>query len=129
MTTGTKDIWDKVASVGTLLIGTLIPLTVAIYGGRVSEAIKDSESNLKYVEIATSLIREEPKPENEALRLWAIDVLAKYAKDVPLSETAKDELRKRRVPVYSGGWGNTTVQGGNYTDYKSPYPASAPNSK
>lgn len=99
-----KDAWDKLQAIGTLASGVLIPLVIAITGHYVTQRMKESENELKYIEIATSLIREEPRDENVALRDWAIENLAAYSKTVPLTIEAQRELKKRRVPVYAGGW-------------------------
>jgi len=108
-----KDVWDKLAVLGTLTSGIAIPLAVVYIGSNLNDSIKASENKLKYIEIATSLIREEPKDENQALRAWAIDVLAHFSKDVPMSEAAQTELKKRRTSIYTGGWDNTTVDVGS----------------
>lgn len=86
MTTATKDNWDKASIIGTLLIGTLIPLAITVYGAKINESIKESETSIKYVEIATSVIRDEPKEgKNLALRRWAVNVLTHYSREVPLT--------------------------------------------
>ncbi len=109
MLNSSKDHWDKIASVGALVSGILIPLAIALAGNHLSATLKESENKLKYIEIAASLIREEPKPENAALRDWAIDILAKHSTTVPLSPEAQAELKVRRVPISASGWGNTIV--------------------
>lgn len=62
-----------------------------------------SPKDLWDIEIATSLIRDSPRAENVALRSWAVDVLAKNAKTVPLSPEAQADLKRFRFPIYSGG--------------------------
>jgi len=116
MTNSSKDVWDKLGTVGILFSGILIPLAIALTGNYVSEKIKESEIELKYVEIATSLIRDEPRSQNAALRSWAVDVLAKNAKTVPLSPEAQAELKNSRFPIYSTG----TTSGYDLTSYTNP---------
>lgn len=98
-----KDIWDKLQVVG-------IPIAVLIVGTLVSVNQKTSENDVKFVEIATAVLREEPTDEKRALRLWAIDVLAAKS-PVKLPPEVRDELIKRSAPIYSGGW--DTSSGGS----------------
>ena len=124
-----KDSWDKIAAVGTLMSAIAIPIVVVVMGGRINDAIKTSENQMKYIEIATSLIRDDPKEDNHALRSWAIDVLTHFSKDVPLTEAAREELKKRRTPIYAGGWDSGTIgskRGGGKIDVGSGFSANAP---
>lgn len=98
-----KDLWDKADICAKWLAGILIPVSIAFVGNHVAEEIKRSELEVKYIEIATSLIRDSPRAENVALRSWAVDVLAKNAKTVPLSPEAQADLKRFRFPIYSGG--------------------------
>lgn len=75
-----KDLWDKADICAKWLAGILIPVSIAFVGNHVAGEIKRSELEVKYIEIATSLIRDSPRAENVALRSWAVDVLAKNAK-------------------------------------------------
>lgn len=57
---------------------------------------KEMEIGARYVELATEILRAEPKPETIALRTWAISVIGHYSR-VPLSREAKDELESQRI--------------------------------
>jgi hypothetical protein len=109
MTATSKDSWDKITAIGAICSGVLIPLAVAFAGFYFSQSMKDSENRLKYIEIAASVVRDEPKPENQALRVWAVDVLTHYSKDVPLSSEAQRALKERKQEIYASGWGNSTA--------------------
>ncbi|MCX7156776.1 MAG: hypothetical protein NTW45_10095 [Rhodocyclales bacterium] len=104
-----NNIWPKVSAVGSVLSGTLIPLVIAYAANHVATTMKESENEIKFIEIATSIIREEPKENTSALRAWAVDVLVKNSKSVPLSASAQQQLKETRIAVSAYGWGNTTI--------------------
>ena len=126
MPTGSKDTWDKIAVLGTVLAGLLIPLAIAVVGNAVSRSIKESENQVKYLEMATSILRESPKPETAALRGWAVDLISNYSKDVPLSTAAQAELKAHDVPIYSSGSWGTTVPSTVWGTSPNPKQSSSP---
>lgn len=116
--------WDKshTLSVLTLLAATSSPLAVAFIANSYAEASKKSEIRIKYVELATSILRAEVKEENAALRSWAVEVL-KAQSDVPITPEAEKQFRDFRLKGavydynYTGGWDDNFT--GNTPDWKS----------
>lgn len=94
-----KDFWDKLQI-------ALIPLTVLLVGSVLAYVQKNSENDVRFVEIATSVLREEPTGEKLALRSWAIDVLASKS-PVPLSPDVRANLLKVKVSFDIGYTGSS----------------------
>lgn len=118
-----KDAWDKVAAASALIASLLVPIAAIVVGNNYAQSLKDSENNIKYLEIAISVLRSEPKDEAEELRNWAVDVLAKHS-PVPLSPIAQTGLKTHRAPP-GFGWveqdpseyvGSPRISGTNYPD-------------
>ena len=51
-----------------LAASVLVPLAVLVVGNGYSKSIKDSENRIKYVELAVSILRAEPREDNSSLR-------------------------------------------------------------
>lgn len=98
MGTSTKDFWDKLPSASAVIASIFIPIVVLLVGNSFTQSTKDSETRLKYVELAVSILRTEPAADSVALRDWAVEILKKQA-IVPLSIQAQNELKQRRVPL------------------------------
>ena len=79
-----------------IIASILVPLAAGYVGGIYATRTKEIENDLKYIEIAVSIIREEPKQETSALREWAVDVIAARS-IVPLPKKAQEELKENRV--------------------------------
>ena len=86
-----KDIWDKMSAASALLASVLVPVVLAIVGNWYSNAVKRSEVQLKYTELAMTILKEKPSAETEAMRRWAIQIIDRYS-GVPMSEQAQNEL-------------------------------------
>lgn len=83
-----KDWWDKFQ---IFSVGFVVPLVIACVGIYYSAEQKDSETRVKYVEIAVQQLRAEPTPETAALRIWAVDLLEAHS-PVKLPAEARDQL-------------------------------------
>ena len=97
-----KDIWDKLRSLGHFIGGVGVPLVIAWLGNSYNAAIKDSENRVKYVEIAIAELRSTPRQETEALRVWVVDLLDSQA-PVKLSPEAREQLKRFRSLGSDGG--------------------------
>jgi hypothetical protein len=87
----------------------LVPLIVAYFGNKIATANKESENRVKYVELAVSILRTEPKPETKLLREWAVGLLDDQA-PVKLSLDAKKQMLEQ--PLLGGVLsGNVTLDG------------------
>lgn len=96
MESSSKDIWDKLTATSALLASVLVPIAVAVVGNAYTSALKESETRLKYTEIAVAILKERPLPDTQNVRGWAVDVLNKYS-GVPIDQKAREELL--RVPI------------------------------
>ena len=97
MTTNQTPRSDKLGW-AALISSVLIPVVAGVVAGIYATRVKDSENDMKYIELAVSIIREEPKQETAALRDWSVAVIAARS-IVPLSKEAQEELRTHRVPL------------------------------
>lgn len=105
-----KDIWDKLVPLSAFIGSVAVPLAIAFVGNNYSASIKESENRVKYVELAISQLRSPPKPETEALRDWAIELLNAQS-PVKLSVAAQQQLRQHRVTGTDGGGSGSDVGG------------------
>lgn len=64
--------YAKVNAIAAILSGIAIPIAIAWASHYLAVTLKQSENELKYIEIATSIIREDPKDSTSALRDWRV---------------------------------------------------------
>lgn len=69
----------------------IIPLVIGLTGYWYNNALKEREIQIRYVELAASILRDTPKESNKELRFWAARVIEHYS-PVQLSEGALKEL-------------------------------------
>lgn len=125
--TSQKDPWDKLQVIAIVLASLFVPLAVAFVGHTYTSAMKESENRLKYVELAVSILRAEPAPENAALRDWAVEVINNQSV-VPLSAQAQAQLKQHRVELGQFGAGTWAYVGSapSSLGYGGTAPRSAP---
>lgn len=94
------DKWEVLRSLGT----GMLPVVVALVGGAYTWTAKQSENQVRYVELAIAQLRSAPTSESAALREWAVDLLDSQA-PVKLSAAARVQLRSSRLasPPLLGG--------------------------
>jgi|GEM_PF-5598720 len=84
---------STVAALSGALIGALATLSIAGLG----YFNKNRDLDIKMVEIALGILREDPEKSNiAAVRSWAVDLLDAYS-GVPLSTQARSELLKEQL--------------------------------
>jgi hypothetical protein len=88
--------FERAKALSAIAASVLIPLAIALSGHWFSAALKERETQLKYVELAVGILREKPDPTAGQVRSWAVQVVDKFA-PVPLSNQATDELRQRQL--------------------------------
>lgn len=98
MNNNQKDRWDKSQIIVSILSSILIPIVIALAGYFINDTIKDREIRLKYIEIAINILSEKPSQDSIGLRLWAIDIVAKYS-ELKLSDDALEELKRTALPL------------------------------
>src|SRR4051812_40566245 len=80
----------------------IVALLSAFVGSAVTYLMHRREMGVKMSEVAIGILRAKPDENTRALRDWAVDVLAHYAKHhVPL----KAELRSKPLPVHADAVG------------------------
>ena len=72
----------------------VIPVIVAYIGYTYTQTIKEREIQGRFVELAVDILRDEPKTENKALRLWGTQIINKYS-GIQLTKELKDDLITR----------------------------------
>ena len=122
MTDKPKSLSDRLGW-AAIIASVLVPVVGGYVGGTYSSRLKESENDMKYIELAVSIIREDPKAETSALRNWAVAVLASRS-IIPLPKKAQDELRENRVRlgyVYSSTYDTgTTIDYGQFNSTTFP---------
>lgn len=91
-------VWTAVSAVSGLIAAVVIPLAVAFVGNQFTVALKEREIQGRFVELALTILKESPSPENEAMRAWALKVVDAYS-GVPMTEEVRNDLStKLRLP-------------------------------
>ncbi|MGP8153944.1 MAG: hypothetical protein ACLQBQ_07375 [Smithella sp.] len=95
-----KILAEIVIAIGATII---IPLVIHYSTLQYSESAKERETSVRYVELATSILRVNPNDQRQELRSWAIDVVNHYA-TIKLSENARKDLMQRKLllPIADG---------------------------
>lgn len=97
----------KVIPFGAKVIGTILTPSfaaivmsgvIAYVGWIYTDAIKDREIKVKFIEIATNILREPPKKDDTSLRTWAVQIINRYS-EIKLSDAAKKDLIEN-IPIY-----------------------------
>lgn len=82
--------WQAIASIAASIA---IPLILAVVGYMVQRQLATEGLKKDYVQIATSILKENPNGQEKELRKWAVEVLDRNA-DIPFSANAKASLEK-----------------------------------
>jgi len=78
----------------------LIGLASAALGYIFNEIRHQREIRVKMIEIAVGILAAD-LDKTKGLRNWAVDTLAHYSRDVPLTDDAKTALRSNPLPVFA----------------------------
>lgn len=88
----TQETLGKLTSVTTIFSLFAVPIVVAIIGSKIQSSISTESIKKDYVQMAIQILAEEPKNgDHEAVRKWAIDILAKNS-PVPFTAALKKQL-------------------------------------
>ena len=68
----TKEVRIKWVDLGIKFIGIVV---IALFGTFINSTLKQQEIRVEYVQIAISILSEEPTNDLQPLRAWAVDVL------------------------------------------------------
>lgn len=89
--------WQSIASITASIA---IPLILAIFGFLVQNQIASEGLRKDYVQIAISILKENPSAQEKDLRKWAVSVLDENS-PIPFSATAKTSLEKGLPSIIS----------------------------
>ena len=93
-----KDIWQILRDLAPIVASIAVPLAITWVGGEYNARIKETENQIRYVELAIAQLRSPPTPETAALREWAVELLDSQS-PIKLSEIAKAQLKSNALPV------------------------------
>lgn len=93
-----KEALEIVQPITIILSSIAVPLVIAYFGNSVAVANKESESRVKYVELAVSILQADPKPDAYALRNWAVDLLDSQA-PTKLTSEARSQLQQKPLDL------------------------------
>lgn len=82
------EFWKQIAQITSALA---IPIVLAVIGYLVQSSLADAGLKKDYVQMALTVLREQPTKENAELRQWAISVLDKNS-PVPIPKQLKSQL-------------------------------------
>jgi uncharacterized protein YjbI with pentapeptide repeats len=91
-----KDFWDKITALSAFIASILVPLVLAVVGNAYASAMKQSETKVKYTELAISILKDKPSSDTQDVRAWAIDVVNQYS-GVPMSPQVREQLLRSRL--------------------------------
>lgn len=91
-----KDGWDKAHILIQGFAYIAIPIVIFGLGLNINSSIQERAINVKYIEIATEILRDEPNKETDPLRDWAIKIIVEYS-DIELTEEALESLRTKPI--------------------------------
>jgi hypothetical protein len=92
-----KDCWDKFKIIINVFALIAVPVLIGLYGHFINSTLKKKEIEVKYIEIAVSILREKPNDETAGLRNWAVDVLRSYS-PIPINKDVIEELKHNPLP-------------------------------
>lgn len=86
-----KDFWEKLKSISGIIASVFIPLAVVLIGNWYSSALKESEIQVRYVELAVEILKENPSDKKTNMRRWAVDLVNNYS-EIQIDKQAREEL-------------------------------------
>lgn len=110
----TKDWWDKLQVVSTLLGAVAVPVVLLLLGHWLTQSLLERETKARFVELAVEILRTDPEVTSNipGLRDWAVDIINDYSRK-PLPLTSAEALVS--APLRTGGCcvtcGGTTICG------------------
>jgi hypothetical protein len=84
---------------GEAITVALIGFLGVIVGALLTYLVSAREADIKMIDIAVGLLKEDPNGQLQPARNWAVDVISYYSTDVELSSEAKDALKHCSVYI------------------------------
>ena len=88
-----KDFWEKLKSISAIVASVFVPLAVVLIGNWYSTAVKESEIQVRYVELAVDILKENPSDNKSNMRSWAVDLVNNYS-ETKIDKQTREELLK-----------------------------------
>ena len=82
--------------IGALVASIAIPLVIALIGHWYTDALKERELRIRYVELAISILNHEPKDHTREIRNWAIEIVNEHS-SVKMSSDTIVQLQNRQL--------------------------------
>jgi len=92
-----KDFWDIFEIIGKVCGIILIPIAISYFGYQYNKALQINEIKSKYIEIAVSILRDNPSIETQGIRSWAIKVFSELS-IIEIDEKTLNELKSSALP-------------------------------
>ncbi len=90
--------WEKAKTLSVLISSIAIPIVLALVGHWYTAAQNAREFGLQYVELAVSILAQEPQQHNRELRAWAADVINIHS-SIKLPKNVKKDLTIKRLDI------------------------------
>jgi len=91
------DTWEKANTITTLIAVIVITIVLAYIGNTYIQIEKEKDINRYVIDIALSVLGQEPNKDNIESRKWAINVISLYS-SVRIHRAAQEELlHKTRI--------------------------------
>jgi hypothetical protein len=88
-----KDFWEKLKALNTIIASILIPLAVVLIGNWYSSAVQESEIQVRYIELAVDILKENPSDNKANMREWALALVNNYS-EIKIDKETREELLK-----------------------------------
>jgi|TARA_B110000908_G_C10006510_1_gene336555 SMC interacting uncharacterized protein involved in chromosome segregation len=85
--------WNKLKALSTIIASIFVPIAIVIIGNSYSTALKESEIQVRYVELAVEILKEDPSKKRSNMREWAVDLINNYSEIEIDLETRNELLR------------------------------------
>ncbi len=92
------DRWEKIKILSGLFAAIAVPIVIAIVGQAIAVILKRNDVEIKVMELAIQILRDDPKntPETPTLREWAMSVIDDYS-GKKLPQKVKEELQQNPI--------------------------------
>jgi peptidoglycan LD-endopeptidase CwlK len=93
---------ESFKNIAIAMSSVVAAICVPVIGYWVSSAVKERETQGKFVELAVAILREDPTQQTENLRTWATTVINNYSGTPLNAETIKDLIQNQPIPAAAG---------------------------
>ncbi len=94
---------ERAKSAATIFASVVLPIILLFVGNQFTAAIKEREVEGKFVELAVSILKEQPDKQSRNLRDWATQVITKYSRVALSPEATRDLIETTTLPGLAAG--------------------------